>query len=599
MTATTRVPSADDRGWRSWHLFVHGDRARTDRVLLEIVHPLVRDLQAAGTLAGWFFVRYWHGGPHLRLRLRGLAAGHAAEVDRRLRDGLDTLTPVESADRASFYSGFDVASDPVPTVDLGWYADRELVGAAYHPEVDRYGGPGALAAAERLFETSSEVAVVVLRTVPDAHRRRGVCLDLIHGLTRIQSEDAAHAIRWCRDYAAMWRHLSPRIAMRHLAIQQAAEADHCASAKEHLDRAHLVQRWAALVTGGDGADVPALHRAWLEAVRAYLDELAALDRAGDLVGTPSTVAVSQVHMLHNRLGESAAEEVRLAELCALNWAGVTSPSRFHDDGAGAADRRYLQDSKFRSTEFVEAQMPRWRPASAAPATSRAAWSGPSVELPPSTPSTMPLVDALARRRTARGRMRGDLTLQRLSSVLEESVRGIRRTYLMRDRREYELIGRPYPSAGMAYSTRFRVLSLGVEGLEPGVYDYDADAHALTRVGDPVSLTDVMETSAFFREPEPWIDLSSVGVVIALFVDITEMRRRYGLRTSRFAMLEAGHAAQAFTLACTAHGVESALVGGFFDDTVCALVHLDGWNELPMYLIPLSTAVTTASTEEEA
>ena len=55
-----------NHSWLSLHFFHHGD---LDRLLVECVGPLVLALKREGAIAESFFLRYWNGGPHIRLRL--------------------------------------------------------------------------------------------------------------------------------------------------------------------------------------------------------------------------------------------------------------------------------------------------------------------------------------------------------------------------------------------------------------------------------------------------------------------------------------------------------------------------------------------------
>ena len=49
--------------WISAHIFHAGD---LDALITRVAGPLVSDLNPEG----FFFLRYWEGGPHLRLRMR-------------------------------------------------------------------------------------------------------------------------------------------------------------------------------------------------------------------------------------------------------------------------------------------------------------------------------------------------------------------------------------------------------------------------------------------------------------------------------------------------------------------------------------------------
>src|SRR5436305_14007568 len=53
-------------GWQAYHFFYQGS---LDRLLGELVYPLVQSLWQAGKIESFFFVRYRLGGPHIRLRV--------------------------------------------------------------------------------------------------------------------------------------------------------------------------------------------------------------------------------------------------------------------------------------------------------------------------------------------------------------------------------------------------------------------------------------------------------------------------------------------------------------------------------------------------
>src|SRR5215475_1105633 len=74
-TAETRplpLPAAAESDWVSAHVFYQGDLTE---LLVNGIVPLTRELTHDGMAAllcgtpGWFFLRYWEGGPHLRLRV--------------------------------------------------------------------------------------------------------------------------------------------------------------------------------------------------------------------------------------------------------------------------------------------------------------------------------------------------------------------------------------------------------------------------------------------------------------------------------------------------------------------------------------------------
>ncbi|MFD4459730.1 thiopeptide-type bacteriocin biosynthesis protein [Nocardia sp. NPDC058480] len=172
------APAVASSPWDSVHVFFHGDH---DRLLTEFVAPLVDDLTAEHAIEGWFFLRYWEGGPHIRLRL--LPASNAAgdllrtTVTQRAESYL-RAHPSDSSWTDAFYrrtaeflarqegmaSHFDHLS---PNNSVAWIP--------YEREFHRYGRGSAIEAVERHFCDSSGLAVDVIRAGTTKPQRLTTC----------------------------------------------------------------------------------------------------------------------------------------------------------------------------------------------------------------------------------------------------------------------------------------------------------------------------------------------------------------------------------------------------------------------------------------
>jgi thiopeptide-type bacteriocin biosynthesis protein len=119
----------------------------TDEVLTGFVRPLVDDLVGRGWVQRFFFIRYRDPGAHVRLRL---------------------LAPREK------HRGVVSAAEQARAEYLGDGISRQIVTGirqeVYQQEIARYGGPVGVGISERLFETSSTLA---LDTLPAIVRARG------------------------------------------------------------------------------------------------------------------------------------------------------------------------------------------------------------------------------------------------------------------------------------------------------------------------------------------------------------------------------------------------------------------------------------------
>jgi len=140
--------------------------------------------------------------------------------------------------------------------------------------------------------------------------------------------------------------------------------------------------------------------------------------------------------------------------------------------------------------------------------------------------------------------------------------------------------RTAPSAGALYPLRLRLLTLLVDGVERGVYEYASQRGALERLAGV----------ALPPQPESWfrtrhVDFSQAAVIAFITGDLQTMCGKYGERGYRYLLLEAGHAAQNICLAATALGVAHIPLGGFDDDVVNRSF---GYDSVALYSIVLGS-----------
>ncbi|HOI93278.1 MAG TPA: SagB/ThcOx family dehydrogenase [Syntrophobacter fumaroxidans] len=187
---------------------------------------------------------------------------------------------------------------------------------------------------------------------------------------------------------------------------------------------------------------------------------------------------------------------------------------------------------------------------------------------PRTRGSVSIEEALLKRRSVRSYTGVPLSIEELSQLLW-AAQG------MSHPRGY----RTAPSAGALYPLEFLVAAGRVGALSPGVYRYDPHRHeiVLHREGD---------RRANLRRAA--LDQSAVGnaPAVLIFCAVYERTtRKYGERGVRYAMMEAGHAAQNVHLQVVSLGLGTVLIGAFRDDQVKSVLELGG-NEEPLYLMPV-------------
>ena len=145
--------------------------------------------------------------------------------------------------------------------------------------------------------------------------------------------------------------------------------------------------------------------------------------------------------------------------------------------------------------------------------------------------------------------------------------------------------RGVPSGGALYPLEFYAGVLRVGGLEPGLYHFDPLSSALELLRTGLTAEELALLSTYTGIA------SSCAVLIFVAGIFGRTRFKYGLRGYRFALLEAGHAAQNVLLAAAALDLACVPLGAFYDRRADAFLGLDGVNESTLYTIAVGREPT--------
>jgi SagB-type dehydrogenase family enzyme len=134
--------------------------------------------------------------------------------------------------------------------------------------------------------------------------------------------------------------------------------------------------------------------------------------------------------------------------------------------------------------------------------------------------------------------------------------------------------RAYPSSGGLYAVEIYPVAFRVDGLEPAVYHYGANDHALETVRQDI------DRQTFVRAALP-MEREMVAATAAMFCLTGFFPRhefKYGEGGYRMLVAEAGHTSENLVLAATALGLSARPFGGVFDDLLNQAVGVDGAEE---------------------
>lgn len=329
--STDARPAAPD-DWVGLHVFYHGD---ADPLLTGWLRPTVDRLLARGAVAGWFFIRYWTEGDHVRVRMRPapgvrretlvalLAEGLARFLDEHPSTGRPrSLSP---ADQRSFFlaeydqSTWDRHYGPEGTMPLR--ANNTWRWVRYEPEYGRYGGRLGVELAEWHFEVSSATVLELLsRHAPTRTGRLGMSIQLAIVLCASFVDDDEDIVDFFTEYRDFWR--------RGYGLGGDPEPAYDGAYGRLADRLRPQVAAVLAATRTESPDQGPALSGWPRHCHLLRRRVTALVRGGGYESHHQREAVvvrdpgralrellpSFVHMTNNRLGVSIAEEAYLAHL---------------------------------------------------------------------------------------------------------------------------------------------------------------------------------------------------------------------------------------------------------------------------------------------
>ncbi|MET9017814.1 lantibiotic dehydratase C-terminal domain-containing protein [Streptomyces olivaceoviridis] len=305
--------------WVCAHIFYDTDQ---DLLLTDCVRPLVAELTADGLVQRYFFLRYWEGGPHVRLRLLPAASADRSAIElrtgKRIREFLASTPAADVVDRSRFTqvaaglaglegrSGHDVLVRPNNSVEF----------LPYEREYDDYGRGAAIAAVEQHFFESSRLALSVVAAGATVEQRALLAFDLVVGVFAL-----------CEEVRDQWaRHGGPPLPFGSGPEAEDVAPRYLAQRDKLRARARLTWRMAE----DPGAGRHDQRAYWLASVRRLRERLHALEETGvftsawagsplaEPLGLPDTrhpgtslVLLRCAHLVSNRLGLTLWQENQL------------------------------------------------------------------------------------------------------------------------------------------------------------------------------------------------------------------------------------------------------------------------------------------------
>ncbi|MFE9402673.1 lantibiotic dehydratase C-terminal domain-containing protein [Streptomyces sp. NPDC006530] len=289
-----------DDGWRALH--VHLPHSLQTAFLRDVIRPVVRAGEGGDR---FFFLRYWQGGPHIRLRIDGAAPERADAIRAALLAGMPAMTAELSAE---YDYEVSLQADLARLEGESTQAIRApgtVEPMAYLPEYAKYGGVEGVRIAEELFcRTSAAVLdLAAARPTPEPKAPVGEAIRIMAMSLRGSGLDLDQSRQFLGGYEEFWRRYVPE------------GYDRTWDGLYERTRPKVLELCEAVWREGR-TDV--FHDIYANALTAARQAgTASGEDLGDLVlgGTPYTRCLSNyIHTTNNRLGIIPAGEAFVAHV---------------------------------------------------------------------------------------------------------------------------------------------------------------------------------------------------------------------------------------------------------------------------------------------
>lgn len=164
--------------WKSYHIF-YFDPLLQEKLICKFIGPLMNDYLISGKIEKWFYIRYWEGGPHIRLRFIG-----NENIEKEIFENLEKYIYENKSKillkKEEYYENHTFDGEKLNINELPWYGDNKIIKMNYVREYERYGGKSTIILCENFFMSSSKVSVKVIDfTQNDLKKRISISINLI------------------------------------------------------------------------------------------------------------------------------------------------------------------------------------------------------------------------------------------------------------------------------------------------------------------------------------------------------------------------------------------------------------------------------------
>ena len=279
--------------WTSLHVFYH-NVPKYDEMILGFTE-LLADMKKEKKIEKWFFIRYWEGGPHIRIRLLNAGESEIAELKALLYDFMEKNPPDRIVTREEYYKDNKFDGVPLDEASLPWYENGEIAEIDYEPEIERYGGENVMELSENIFDLSSNMTRGMIASSGGDFNKK---LILAEALTLIEVRQLrkVYGRSNTADYLELYR-------------------THWSSFLYGSENEKMIEKFFSANTGPLKKAYKILtdNEEFMSVIGKICDNIAAISAELDNKDRVDYIVSSHIHMTNNRLGAAPVFEYFISD----------------------------------------------------------------------------------------------------------------------------------------------------------------------------------------------------------------------------------------------------------------------------------------------
>ncbi len=206
----------------------------------------------------------------------------------------------------------------------------------------------------------------------------------------------------------------------------------------------------------------------------------------------------------------------------------------------------------------------------------------TIKLPKSIPLDLSLGEAIVKRRSIRHYTGDKIELAHLATALRACY-GISGEINVRSNTGnlFPIKVRTVPSGGGLYSYQIYIVSLAINKLPVGIYEYIVNKDILYQVDSKDIIDNLIRA---YTVTDDAISISRANYLILFVATPWKSMRKYGSKGLRFALQELGAISQSFHLTMVALGLGSTDCAAYCEDEMNAVLGFDGVNQSVLHTV---------------